>query len=98
MSFHSHSNTPSVVPSPVATSPKYSLSGIANEINRSKSKNGYLSTFFGRSKYGTADRTTNVYRPSEPVSTRTLSGTINSSHTASINQLRTAGGLTKRLI
>lgn len=64
MSYHSHSNTPAIVESPTATSPKYSMSGIANEINRSKSQNGLLSTLFGRSKYGTADRTSNAVHDS----------------------------------
>ena len=56
MSLLSHTKTPSVISSPVATSPKYSMSGMANEINSMKSKNGYLSTLFGHSERGTAGR------------------------------------------
>lgn len=60
MSFHSHSSTPAVIAATPATSPKYSMSGIANEINKSKSQNGILSTLFGRSKTGFADRVSNL--------------------------------------
>lgn len=54
MSYHSP-KTPSVVPSAQATSPKYSTSGIGNEIEASKKKQGFLSTFFGRSTTGIAN-------------------------------------------
>jgi len=57
MSYHSHSQTPAIVSSPAATSPKFNLSGLENEVNASKARKGYLSTFFGRTSTGTA----NVY-------------------------------------
>ena len=56
MSYHSHSNTPSVIQSPKATSPKYNLAGVENEINASRNRQGYLSTLFGRSTNGVANR------------------------------------------
>lgn len=56
MSYHSHSNTPAVVPAPVAKAPKYNMSGIANELNAMKTRNGYLSTLFGRTERGTAGK------------------------------------------
>ena len=62
MSYHSHSSTPAVIAAQPATSPKYSMSGLANEINQMKVQNGLLSTFFGRRKYGTADSTSSKYR------------------------------------
>ena len=55
MSFRSQVSTPAVVESPKATSPKYSLSGVENEINASKNRKGYLSTLFGRSETGVAN-------------------------------------------
>lgn len=89
MSFHSHSNTPSVISSPVATSPKYSMSGITNEINRARSQNGYLSTLFGRSTYGTADRTSNMYRSSQPLAdgNKKVTGSISKNRLPALNQL-----------
>ena len=56
MSYHSHSETPAVIAAPKATSPKYNMSGIANELNAMKTRNGYLSTLFGRTERGTAGR------------------------------------------
>lgn len=54
MSFHTPS-TPKVIESPKATSPRYDMSGVANELNAMKNRNGYLSTLFGRSERGVAD-------------------------------------------
>ena len=56
MSYHSYSNTPAVVPATPAKSPKYSMSGIANELNAMKTRNGYMSTLFGRTERGTAGK------------------------------------------
>lgn len=61
MSYHSYSGTPKVLESPKATSPKYSLSGVENEVNAMKDRNGYLSTLFGRSERGVAN-TYNIRR------------------------------------
>lgn len=55
MSFKTPS-TPSVTKSPEATSPKYNMSGIANEVNAMRNRRGYLSTFFGRPEKGHAGR------------------------------------------
>jgi hypothetical protein len=58
MSFRPTS-TPAVTKSPVATSPQYNMSGVANEVNASRSRKGYLSTFFGRTEKGKAERNYN---------------------------------------
>ena len=55
MSFKSP-KTPAVIATTPATSPKYNLAGVENELNAMKNRNGYLSTFFGRSTGGVASQ------------------------------------------